>query len=161
MGGGRSDTSPPLFIFMHILIFSQSNIFSTTKSIKNPVQHLIVTVEQLFKNAEGHFPRIADLVRTQAFQKLIARINVDEAHCFYTSGYPLYGSAPFRPARGKLHDLKLILRQSISWHLFSATFPPHILSAVKQKQNSQAQKRTAKSYNHLDSGSPEVLVHLL
>ncbi|KAF9470442.1 hypothetical protein BDN70DRAFT_762004, partial [Pholiota conissans] len=39
----------------------------------------------------------------------------------------------FRSAWGKLAELKQLLPPSIKWHLFSATFPPHILAQVKQK----------------------------
>ncbi|KAF8169076.1 P-loop containing nucleoside triphosphate hydrolase protein, partial [Pholiota molesta] len=110
-----------------------TNIYSSNKPIKLPAQHLIITVEQLFVNGHGHLPRVGNLIRTAKFQKLIARINVDEAHFFYTAGYPLFGTPAFRPAWEKLAGLKVLLRPSIRWHMFSATFPPHILTLVKER----------------------------
>lgn len=110
------------------------NIYSGQKSNKAVVQHLIVTIEQLFKDpGSGHESHMSELVRTPAFQKRIKRINVDEAHCFYTAGFALYGVPAFRPAWERLAELKIILRQSLPWHLFSATFPPHILTHIKAR----------------------------
>ncbi|KAF8166050.1 P-loop containing nucleoside triphosphate hydrolase protein [Pholiota molesta] len=101
---------------------------------KPKAQHLIVTVEQFFKSsADGHIPHMGILACTPAFQKRIVRINIDEAHFFYTAGLPLYGQPAFRPAWGMLAELKIILRRTILWHLFSATFPKHILTAVATK----------------------------
>ncbi|KAF8151358.1 P-loop containing nucleoside triphosphate hydrolase protein [Crassisporium funariophilum] len=110
-----------------------TNIYSSGRPIKLPAQHLIITVEQLFVNGHGHLSRIGNLVRTPKFQKLIVRINVDEAHFFYTAGFPLFGAPAFRPAWEKLAGLKVLLRPSIRWHMFSATFPPHILTHVKER----------------------------
>ena len=95
---------------------------------------------------------MGDLVRTLAFQKIISRINIDEAHSFYTAGLSLYGSPAFRPAWGKLADLKRILRQTTPWHLFSATFPPHILTAVKEKL-----MRPNFDYIHQTSNRPNII----
>lgn len=92
------------------------------------------------------------LVRTPAFQRLIVRINIDEAHFFYTAGLPLYGQPAFRPAWGYLSELKILVRQSIPWHLFSATFPPHILSHVKEKLLT-----TSFDYIHQTSNRPNIM----
>lgn len=92
------------------------------------------------------------MLRTLAFQKLVARINVDEAHCFYTSGRPLFGLPAFRPAWGKLADLKILLPPNLPWHLFSATFPPHILNAVKEKL-----LKPTFDYIHLTSNRPNIM----
>jgi superfamily II DNA helicase RecQ len=70
---------------------------------------LIVTVEQLFKSREGHLPRLAIFLRKQHFQRYVVRIVVDEAHNIHTAGLPLYGLDAFRPAWGRLGELKAIL----------------------------------------------------
>ena len=97
-------------------------------------RHLIVTVEQLFKSSAGHFSRLGHLIRNnKTFQHHLIRINVDEAHSIHTAGIPLYGLPAFRPAWGKLDELKILLSNNIRWKAFSATFPRHILRAVEKK----------------------------
>jgi superfamily II DNA helicase RecQ len=85
-------------------------------------RHLIVTVEQLFKSSAGHFARLGHLIRNnRIFQRQLIRINVDEAHSIHTAGIPLYGLPAFRPAWGKLDELKALLSNKIRWKAFSAT----------------------------------------
>ncbi|KAF9484311.1 P-loop containing nucleoside triphosphate hydrolase protein [Pholiota conissans] len=64
--------------------------------------------------------------KSPEYQKLLTRINVDEAHFFVTAGFALYVLPAFRPAWGHLSELKTMLLQSVSWQEFSATFPEHI-----------------------------------
>ena len=96
-------------------------------------RHVIVTVEQAFKSPEGHTSRLSTILRNPAFQKYIARVNVDEAHSIYTAGQDLHGLKAFRPAWGQLADLRALLNGSIHWNFFSATFPPHILKIIESK----------------------------
>ena len=97
-------------------------------------RHLIVTVEQLFKSSAGHFARLGHFIRNiKIFQRHLICINVDEAHSIYTAGIPLYGLPAFRPAWGKLDELKVLLSNKIRWKAFSATFPRHILRTVEKK----------------------------
>ncbi|KAF8054015.1 P-loop containing nucleoside triphosphate hydrolase protein [Lyophyllum atratum] len=97
------------------------------------VQHIIATVEQLFKTPQGHMPRLGGLVRNRFFQRRIKRIHVDEAHFIYLAGLDRNGSKAFRPAWGRLDELKTLLPHSITWQAMSATFPPHILKTVETK----------------------------
>lgn len=90
-------------------------------------------MEQLFKTPEGHWPRLAVLVRHQQFQKRIKRIHVDEAHSIHTDGTNRNDIKAFRPAWGQLDELKALLPKSIPWQAMSATFPPHILKTVENK----------------------------
>lgn len=92
-----------------------------------------MTVEQLFRSREGHLPRLALLLRNQYFQKHIARVVVDEAHNIYTAGLPHYGLDAFRPAWGRLDELRAILPASVRWAFFSATIPPRIRSCIEKK----------------------------
>ncbi|PPQ81297.1 hypothetical protein CVT24_009899 [Panaeolus cyanescens] len=73
-------------------------------------RHLIVTVEQK-----------------------VIRVNIDEAHNIYTAGLALYGRDAFRPAWGRLDEIKAILSNSCSWTAYSATLPPHVLKLAAQK----------------------------
>ena len=91
----------------------QTNIWNPKSKEPGSSRHLIVTVEQLFKSREGHFPRLALFLRTFKFQKLIRRINVDEAHNIYTAGLPHHGLDAFCPAWGRLGELKALLPSSI------------------------------------------------
>jgi superfamily II DNA helicase RecQ len=68
-----------------------------------------------------------------SFQRKIICVNVDEAHFIYTAGLPLYGLPPFRPAWGRLDEIKKLFGNHVRWKAFSATFPPHILQTVAKK----------------------------
>ena len=109
----------------------QENVQHIANRTPGKAQHLIVTVEQLFKRPEGHLPRLAVLMRQNQFSRRIARINVDEVHCIHTAGLPHYGLPPFRSAWGKLKILKLLLSNKVPWIGFSATVPPHIHKTVE------------------------------
>jgi len=97
------------------------------------MQLLIVTIEQLFRTPEGHFPRMAVLLRQLTFQSLISRFCVDEAHSFYTAGFALYGLPAFRPSWGKLPELKASLRPSIPWHLLASSISFRCFAARDNK----------------------------
>lgn len=118
--------------------------------------HLIVTVEQLFKSKEGHIPRLGQMIREQChggyFRKLVKRINIDEAHFIYTAGQPHFGSPAFRPAWGQLEELKRHMPADVRWHLFSATFPKHILSFVQSSLLG-----TDFTHIHLTSNRPNII----
>ncbi|KAF8233987.1 hypothetical protein L208DRAFT_1264260, partial [Tricholoma matsutake] len=96
-------------------------------------RHIIATVEQLFKTPKGHLPHLAILVCNQHFQKRLKRIHVDEAHFIYLAGLPCHGNTAFRPAWGRLDELKALLPHGIPWQALSATFLPHILKTVEMK----------------------------
>ncbi|KAH9009895.1 P-loop containing nucleoside triphosphate hydrolase protein [Lactarius hengduanensis] len=109
------------------------NIWNSKSGSLGRARLLIVTVEQLFKSREGHLPRLALLVRNLWFQRHIARVIVDEAHNIHTAGLSHYGLDAFRPAWGRLDELKAILPHCVHWVFLSATFPPHIRATVEKK----------------------------
>lgn len=113
--------------------FPQEHIHNLVTRTPGTARHIIATVEQLFKSPEGHFPRLAALVRNKLFQRRIKRIHVDEAHFIHTAGLGHHGGKAFRPAWAQLDELKALLPQSIPWQAFSATFPAHILKTVESK----------------------------
>lgn len=96
-------------------------------------QHLIVTVEQLFKSREGHFTSPWCPRTEEPLSEADCRVNFDEAHFIHTAGMPLHGLAPFRPAWGQLDELKALLPQGVHWAAFSVTFPTYILRTVESK----------------------------
>jgi superfamily II DNA helicase RecQ len=105
-----------------------------TKRLPGRARHLIVTVEQLFKSREGHLPRLYFLIRNQGFQKLINRVNVDEVHHVHTAGLPHHGLDAFRPAWGRVDEMKAVLSHNVKFGAYSATVtPPHILKTVELK----------------------------
>lgn len=91
-------------------------------------------------------------VRNLRFQKHIARVVVDEAHNVHTAGLPHYGLDAFRPAWGRLDELKAILPRSVCWTLLSATFPPHIRTTVEKKL-----LRTSYDGIHVTSNRPNTV----
>jgi len=87
---------------------------------------LIVQPEQLSMMA-GHLPRLTRLVdRNRLFRKRIVRVCVDEAHFIYTAGSDLYGLPAFRPAWGKLGELRVKLGKNVVFQALSGTQPEHI-----------------------------------
>ncbi|KAJ7449385.1 P-loop containing nucleoside triphosphate hydrolase protein [Mycena galericulata] len=97
-------------------------------------QHLIVQPEQL-KSFHGDLPRLAKLLNVPQFIKTIARVHIDEAHFHYTAGLPHYGLPAFRPSLGALNELRIRLSKGTPIQALSATFPPHIKSAVMDHLN--------------------------
>jgi superfamily II DNA helicase RecQ len=87
----------------------------------------------LFKSREGHLPRLGILLRNNHFQRRVIRIIVDEAHNVHIAGLPRYGIDAFRPAWGKLDELKAILLQMTRWTACSATFTRLALRTVETK----------------------------
>jgi superfamily II DNA helicase RecQ len=77
-------------------------------------------------------PRLAILLRNHSFQKHVTRVIVDEAHNIYTAGLPHYGLDAFRPAWGRLGELRAILPSSVRWAFLSATLPPHIRGHIEK-----------------------------
>ncbi|KAF6744011.1 hypothetical protein DFP72DRAFT_1079195 [Ephemerocybe angulata] len=108
-------------------------LWDQARRARGKAVHAIVTTEQLQKSKAGHMSMIGQLIRNPFFYRYIARINVDEAHCIHIDGLPHYGMDAFRPAWGRLDEIKALLPRSTRWSLFSATFPPHILDTVQKK----------------------------
>jgi len=80
---------------------------------------------------DGHLPRLARLInQNQVFTKLIKRVHVDEAHFIATAGLPRYGLPAFRPAWGRLGELRVKLRKHIPVQALSGTQPPHIKKVI-------------------------------
>ena len=99
-------------------------------------QHLIVTVEQLFKSSAGHLCRLGTLIREhQDFQRRIIHINVDEAHSIHIASTLLHALSAFCPALGKLDELKAPLPNHICWNAFSVTLPLHFMKTVTKHGN--------------------------
>ncbi|KAF8452791.1 P-loop containing nucleoside triphosphate hydrolase protein [Boletus edulis BED1] len=63
----------------------------------------------------------------------ISRVHIDEAHNVYTAGLPHHGEDAFRPAYGKLGELRVFLPKGTPFQMLSATLPPHILSTIKEQ----------------------------
>ncbi|KAJ8083509.1 hypothetical protein PM082_009383 [Marasmius tenuissimus] len=107
------------------------NVYSSERHTLGSAQHLVITVEQLFKNDGGHYTRLGRYIRDHSvFKRAVRRVFVDEAHNVRMAGSELYGSPAFRPAWGKLGELKNHIPKSV-WQGFSATSPPHIMSAIE------------------------------
>lgn len=67
------------------------------------------------------------------FARKIVRISIDEVHSVYTAGRALYGQPAFRPAWGRLGELKSFLPSTITFTFFTATLPPHIRKVVTRQ----------------------------
>jgi superfamily II DNA helicase RecQ len=82
----------------------------------------------------GHLPRLARLIRQDRnFIQRIKRVHIDEAHNIYTAGLPHHGEDAFRPAYGKLGELRVLLCKGTIFQALLATLPPHILSTVRHE----------------------------
>jgi superfamily II DNA helicase RecQ len=116
-----------------LLTFDQANIHDIAARRPGKIQLIITTAEQLFKTPEGHTPRLANLLRENQFQQRIKRIHIDEAHSIHITGLSRHGIAAFRPAWGKLDELKVLLPTRIPWQAMTATLPTHMQKTVEQK----------------------------
>ncbi|KAJ7498429.1 hypothetical protein B0H11DRAFT_1714971 [Mycena galericulata] len=108
------------------------NVQNTYRPLPTP--NIIVQPEQL-KSFHGHLPRLARLLDVPQFIKTIARVHIDEAHTHFTAGLPHYGLPAFRPSWGTLNELRIRLPKGTPIQALSATFPPHIKSAVMDHLN--------------------------
>jgi len=92
---------------------------------------LIVQPEQLSMMA-GHLPRLARLIGNadRRFRKKIVRVHVDEAHFIHTAGCSRYGLPAFRPAWGKLGELRVKLGKGVVFQVLSGTQPRHFKKSI-------------------------------
>jgi len=73
----------------------------------------VVQPEQL-SSIDGHLPRLARLInRDRKFAQRIRYLHVDEAHFIATAGQALYGVPAFRPAWGRLGELRIKLGRQV------------------------------------------------
>lgn len=107
-------------------------VHNLTTRTAGTARHLIITTEQLFKSKTGHLSRLCRLLYDTRFQKRIDRVNVDEVHFIYFAGTEHYGLDAFRPAWGRLKEIKAILPSRIPWHGLTATCPPHVERVIKK-----------------------------
>lgn len=77
-------------------------------------------------------PKLGQLIRTPAFSKKIKQVNIDEAHFIYTAGIEKYGLPPFRPAWGKLDEVRSLLPKTIPFLAMSGTLPPRIKTYIAE-----------------------------
>ncbi|KAJ3775657.1 P-loop containing nucleoside triphosphate hydrolase protein [Lentinula raphanica] len=122
------------------------NVFNTMTKCVGPVDIVITTLEQCFRSREGHLPRLGQLLRCPAFQSRIEYEVVDEIHESEFSGQPHYGLGAFRPAWGRLGEMKRLLANSTVLGL-SATVPNHILPSVNQAMGDSTYVRIQNSFN--------------
>ena len=95
-------------------------------------QHFIITAEQLFKSPEGYFTKLAALLCEHSFCHRIAHVNINEIHFTHFAGQEHFGISSFRPAWGRLSELRLRLPKTVRYHGFTATCLPHIQHTIKQ-----------------------------
>lgn len=112
----------------------QHNIHNHQKNVTQDgtARHLIITAEQFFKTTEGHFSKFAILLRDHSFCQRIAHVNIDEAHFIHFAGIPRFNVPPFRPAWGRLSELRLRLPKTVHYHAFTATSPPHVRKTIEE-----------------------------
>ncbi|KAL0062390.1 hypothetical protein AAF712_010736 [Marasmius tenuissimus] len=104
-----------------------ANVYNPGDRTLGTARHLIITVEQLFKNDGGHYTRLGRYIRDHiTFKRCVKCVFVDKAHNVRMAGSELYGSPAFRPAWGKLGELKIHVPKLV-WQGFSVTAPPHII----------------------------------
>lgn len=124
----------PILCYCYFLKLQyQEHIHNLSSWKPGTARHIIVTVEQLFKSPEGHFPCLASLIWNKYFQCRIKWIHINEAHYVHTAGLAHYGNKAFWPAWAQLDELKALLPCSIPWQAISAMYPQHILKTVESK----------------------------
>ncbi|KAJ3818099.1 P-loop containing nucleoside triphosphate hydrolase protein, partial [Lentinula raphanica] len=106
----------------------KKNVFNMVTKTVGQVDILITTLEQCFRSREGHLPRLGHI------------------HESDFSGHSHYGIGAFRPAWGRLGELRRFLMNSSVLGL-SATIPKHILSSVNQAMGGTNYVRIQNSLN--------------
>jgi len=90
----------------------------------------VVQPEQL-SSIDGHLPHLARLInRDRKFAQCIRYLHVDEAHFIATAGQALYGVPAFRPAWGRLGELRIKLGRQVVVQALSGTQPSHIKKII-------------------------------
>ncbi|EIW84042.1 hypothetical protein CONPUDRAFT_33172, partial [Coniophora puteana RWD-64-598 SS2] len=65
------------------------------------------------------------------FSKNIGNLLLDEVHCIHTTGFARKGEkAPFRPAYGRLNEVRAVIPSLTPVMALSATLPPPTLYTV-------------------------------
>lgn len=105
-------------------------VYDPGNKILGTIRHFLVTTEQFFKMKHGHFSQFGLLLQMPDFRRRVARFCIDEAHSIYFDGTPLYKRPAFRPAWGRLNEIK-ILFPSTPFHILTATSPPHVLRVIE------------------------------
>ncbi|KAA1470544.1 P-loop containing nucleoside triphosphate hydrolase protein [Dentipellis sp. KUC8613] len=103
------------------------------KEIETGEFNIILTSPEQCKRINGHPTRLSKLLREKKrFTQRIVSIVVDEGHLI-----PLWGLPPtagvktvFRPAWGRLWDLRLLLPAQTPFLVLTATCPPNILTLM-------------------------------
>ncbi|KAI0039962.1 hypothetical protein FA95DRAFT_1585165 [Auriscalpium vulgare] len=103
--------------------------FAEWTSIKNGDRNLILTSPEQCKPIDGHPTRLYRLHQERAFLARICRLIVDECHLCVLWGLSLAKAIAFRPAWGKISDLRAKIKTTPVLAL-TATAPPRILSAL-------------------------------
>jgi superfamily II DNA helicase RecQ len=105
---------------------------TSNEDIYNGVyRQLFVAAEQLGATG-GHITRFAKYTWDATFLNRISILNIDEAHYIQNSGLPIGKVPAFRPAWGKLYDLRVRLPHGIPVALFSASMAPNVLQTVME-----------------------------
>jgi hypothetical protein len=71
--------------------------------------------------------------RNRLFRKRIIRVCVNEAHFIYTAGCELYGLPAFRPAWGKLGELRVKLGKNVVFQALSGTHPELVVGFAQNE----------------------------
>ncbi|KAI0044357.1 P-loop containing nucleoside triphosphate hydrolase protein [Auriscalpium vulgare] len=103
--------------------------FAEWTSIKNGERNLILTSPEQCKPIDGHPTRLYRLQQERTFLGRICRLIVDECHLCIIWGLSLAKAIAFRPAWGKISDLRAKFKSTPLLAL-TATAPPRILSAL-------------------------------
>ncbi|KIY53333.1 P-loop containing nucleoside triphosphate hydrolase protein [Fistulina hepatica ATCC 64428] len=114
-------------------------LFKTNKNLyfiqdlrNGHIQIIITSPEQFTKTKDGHLSQLGHLFKSSAkFRAYIRYVVVDEAHGIAEWGIERHGLEPFRPAYGKLRELKVLLGDGVPWLALTATAPSYVVRVLE------------------------------
>ncbi|THU99175.1 hypothetical protein K435DRAFT_795187 [Dendrothele bispora CBS 962.96] len=110
-----------------------NHAYNFPKKTRGCADVFIVTLEQFFMSKEGHLTRFAKFIRNWTFSRWAFLVVIDKAHLIPIFSLPRYGISPFRPAYGKLDEIKTMLGPAVIQAGMTATAPCYMLKSIESR----------------------------
>ncbi|KAF8825281.1 hypothetical protein HHX47_DHR4000326 [Lentinula edodes] len=114
-------------------IFWEEKVHDFLNKQPGSARLFLVTPEQCWRNSAGHLTRWGHMIRQHQFKKRVRYLIIDESHSIPTQGIAQYGLPAFRPAYGRLDELRVLLGPHIVSVALTATAPPHMCKVICAK----------------------------
>ncbi|KAJ3805154.1 hypothetical protein F5876DRAFT_52300 [Lentinula aff. lateritia] len=120
-------------ILLYLFLFLQEKVHDFLNKQPGSAQLFLVTPEQCWWNSAGHLTRWGHMICQHQFKKRVRYLIIDESHSIPTQSIAQYGLPAFRPAYGRLDELRVLLGPHIVSVALTATAPPHMCKVICAK----------------------------